>query len=60
MTEQLKIKAEKRAKFLIKQLGKEGALVQVAEEWGNAGTDEEREYQNLVGDIIRETKCPNN
>ncbi len=56
MTEQSKIEAEERAKFLIKQLGKEGALVQAAEEWGNADTDEEREYQNLVGDIIRETK----
>lgn len=45
--------AEERAVYLIKQLGKEGALRQVSEEYGNADTDEERKYQEEVETIIK-------
>lgn len=43
---------EERAKYLVEQLGKEGALRQCYEEIGNADTIEEIEYQYKIIDAI--------
>lgn len=41
-----------KAKYLIEELGKEGALRQCYEEIGNSDTVEEREYQYKVIEAI--------
>ena len=43
---------EEKAKYYVEQLGKEGALRQVSDEWGNADAKEERNYFSDVMDFI--------